>query len=199
LVANKGALTLLIDIRNGGHFPVKISADRLGFAVFARRHKNEDFIFNPSDGPSYAAITRTSAANSTGKSEVSAGENVQRYAWRMNPNDRLPNDFTLQIGQTRRTSVAFQLPQGSYQFLAGYGQDVLSGQCVASNSVPFDQIATLEKAGQQQSPNRVPEESEQAAEETESAPAIQLDMAGVHPMIIALYIRRFGNVRKPKF
>lgn len=117
-----------------------MSADRLGFAVIAQRrpHSNQDFDFNPSDGPSYAVITRVSVASPAGKNEESVGRNLRTYAWRVDAINQLSGQFTLAAGQMRRTSVTLRLPQGSYQFVVGYGQDVLSGRCVTSNAVTFD-------------------------------------------------------------
>jgi len=129
----KGTLRASVEIQNTGHSPIAMSSDALGFAVIAHGRPN---FFCPSDGTSCAVITRISAASSGGKDRT--GLSGQTWGWRVERANRLPINFTLQPGETRRTSVSFQLPAGAYQFIAGYGGGTHSGPCVASNGVSFD-------------------------------------------------------------
>lgn len=136
-IADKGPTTLIVDIRNSGLSDISLYSGSLGFAVLASINK-QDFVFNPSDGPSYAVITRASLAAPEGRSELRVDGDLRTYAWRIEQSYLLPRVLKLGVEQTLRTKVGLYLPRGEYQFIAGYAQDVMDGQCVMSNAVRFD-------------------------------------------------------------
>src|SRR5581483_10822109 len=72
--------TLIVDIRNTGLSDVVLNPDALGFAVLAPIN-NRALVLNPSDGPSFAVITRVSLASPAGQSELEFDGVRKTYAW----------------------------------------------------------------------------------------------------------------------
>jgi hypothetical protein len=141
--AREGPVTIALEIRNGGPSDISLYSGSLGFAVLAHI-SNNDFILDPSDGSSYAVITRASLESAEGTVDLRVDGNLRTYAWKVDPCCRLPSVLHLTAGQTRTTKLDLSLPSGAYQFIAGIGEDVMDGQCVMSNAVSFD-ISNVEQ------------------------------------------------------
>jgi hypothetical protein len=129
--------TLTLTITNRGSSVAKINSSEIGFALLAQRTEHEP-AFSPSDGPSTAAITRTSVLNSHSYGERRIGDKATSYSYVITDTDRLPASFTLAPHRSRTTKITFMLPAGSYQFLAGYGGGVHENYLVVSNPVSID-------------------------------------------------------------
>jgi hypothetical protein len=83
----------------------------------------------PSDGPSFAIITRQSFR--VGNEPRTGGR-----GWAIDV--ALPHKFRLKPQEKRVITISFDLPEGEYDFLAGYGGGVHAGRGIASNLVAFD-------------------------------------------------------------
>ncbi len=129
--------TLTLTITNERRSAAKINSSEIGFALLAQRTENEP-AFSPSDGPSTAAITRTSVLNSHSYGETRIGDKATSYSYVITDTDRLPASFTLAPHRSKTTKITFMLPVGNYQFLAGYGGGVHENYLVVSNPVSID-------------------------------------------------------------
>lgn len=121
--------TLTLTITNEGDDVAMINSSQIGFALLGPR-KSENDPLSPSDGPSTAVITRTSVLNSH------SSDGVHSYV--ITDEDMFPTSFTLAPHGSKTTKITFMLPQGSYQFLAGYGGGVHENYLVVSNPVSID-------------------------------------------------------------
>jgi hypothetical protein len=88
--------------------------------------------WGPADGPSVAVITRQSF-------RVGDGPRISGRGWSIDAG--LPHKFILQPQEKRVVTISFDLPEGQYDFLAGYGGGVHGGKGLASNLVAFDVTA----------------------------------------------------------
>jgi hypothetical protein len=134
--ASKDGETPSIDIcvRNEGDKEVTVLSSELCPTLLA---KNPDKR-GPSDGPSFALVTRQ-AFLIGGEEPRTAGKGIAQggeYSWTIG--EALPRTFPLKPGEERRVRITFEMPEGEYDFLAGYGGGVHEGKGLASNLIAFD-------------------------------------------------------------
>ncbi len=138
-VGGDGKAIATITILNKGKEPVKLISQELALTLLMKRNTSERSM-PVSDGPSFALITRQSFE--TGDYEPRwKGEGIATgvpYSWTIGKENALPHDFTLGTGEKKQIDVQFDLPDGQYDFLCGYGGGVLEGKCLASNLSAFD-------------------------------------------------------------
>jgi hypothetical protein len=123
------------EIRNESDKPIEVRSSELALTLLRKKEAGDAF-FDPSDGPSYAMITRYSLGDSRWHG---TSNNLNEGAtWSIGRANRLPNSFTLQTGKTRVIPVSLRLPAGEYDFLWGYGGGVHYDRSIASNLTAFD-------------------------------------------------------------
>lgn len=123
-------------IKNSGNAPVKIFTQELALTVLKKKEtKAESSSWVPSDGPSYALITRQDFDGREGGGGIEAGTS---YSWTIGKRNALPHDFELEAGTQRVLTIYLDLPDGEYDFLGGYAGDVHETKCLASNLSAFD-------------------------------------------------------------
>jgi hypothetical protein len=125
--------SVAIVLANGGKKEVTVFGSELAPTLLIKSAAAD-----VADGPSYALVTRQafisggSEPRTSGRGHSPHGD----YAWEI---DRgLPAKFVLKPGEERRIRIAFDLPAGEYDFLAGYGGGVHQELGLASNLVAFD-------------------------------------------------------------
>jgi hypothetical protein len=126
-----------VEIRNEGNESVRILTSEIGIALLTKK-EGDGWPFDPSDGPSTAAITRTGVTNSGWKFEILSDKTKQSYSYSSDPDNPLPSHFDLAPWEFRGTRLTFKVPPGEYQFIFGYGGGVHEGKCLVSNAVSFD-------------------------------------------------------------
>jgi hypothetical protein len=139
VLSTKSALTegerprLTIALKNTGNKDVEVFSSELAPTLLTKRKDGDPTPRAPSDGPSFALITRQ--AFSSGDEPRTSGR-----GWKIDAG--LPRQFILKPNDTRSVSITFDLPEGEYDFVAGYGGGVHQGKGIASNLVAFDVSAT---------------------------------------------------------
>ena len=124
-----------IELLNESEKGVDVHSDELALTLM-RKKEGGDAPFDPSDGPSYAMITRTSFRDST--VDGTSNNLNERGYWSIGEDNALPNQFELEPGERKVMAVTFRLPAGEYDFLCGYGGGVHEDRSIASNLVAFD-------------------------------------------------------------
>ena len=135
-----------ITVKNTGKEPLKVRSGEIALAVLTTFGSDKKGVrsFTPSDGPSFALITRVNFENldgtprSTTRWRGGGARSARSYAWTLGKENALPTDFTLAPGEKREIDVQFDLPDGQYDFLCGYGGQVHATRCTASNLAAFD-------------------------------------------------------------
>ena len=136
LVSTNGKPIGALVIKNSGTAPVKIFSEELALTVLRKKEtKAESSSWLPSDGPSFALITRQDFNGREGGGGIEAGTS---YSWTIGKGNTLPHDFILDAGTQRVLTIYFDLPDGEYDFLGGYAGDVHETKCLASNLSAFD-------------------------------------------------------------
>lgn len=133
-VGDAGQTIASITIENSGKNPVRLFSQELALTLLMKR---KTYV---SDGPSFALVTRQSfeIGSSTPRWEgrgISAGT---PYSWTIGKGNALPHDFTLAPKEKKQIDIQFDLPDGQYDFLCGYGGGVHESRCLSSNLVAFD-------------------------------------------------------------
>lgn len=126
-----------VRVRNTGKDKLTVFSGQFAITVLAKIEGNSR-LFNPSDGPSFALITRQNfeIGGDTPRWRGEAIANGVPYAWTIGEHNALPHSFELAVGEQRMITVDLTLPPGEYEFIAGYAG--YAGAGVASNSVAFD-------------------------------------------------------------
>lgn len=138
-VGKDGKAIATITIENKGADAVKLFSQELAFTLLVKKNGKEG-ILGVSDGPSFALITRQSFEIGTDEPRWK-GEGIAwgtTYSWTIGKENALPHEFTIESKARKEIRIAFDLPDGEYDFLCGYGGGVHEGQCVASNLSAFD-------------------------------------------------------------
>jgi len=126
--------SIRIELVNEGQETVEVSSHALGMALLTGKDKGREY-WGPSDGPSYALVTRQSFESRwTGKGVAGGKE----YSWTIGKENALPPHFKLASAQKKEITVSFDVPPGEYDFLCGYGGGVHAAKGLASNLVAFD-------------------------------------------------------------
>jgi hypothetical protein len=130
---------LILRLRNTSDRGREIDTNGLAPTLLAKKQGLE--CFDPSDGPSYAAVTRTNI-NFMHSHPVASSCLVNGRGRSANmsllPGVAISARFHLDPGQDIEVPLRFQLSAGEYQFLAGYGGGVHETRALASNLISFD-------------------------------------------------------------
>ncbi len=125
-------------IRNAGDNDVTVRAEAYAPTLLVRKAAEKTHVYPPSDGPSFALITRQGFALGDDEPRVSGIGTVAATDLKWRIDEALPDKFVLKAGETRDVKITFELPEGEYDFLAGYGGGVHEYRCIAGNLVAFD-------------------------------------------------------------
>ncbi len=135
----QGADLLIIQLSNTGDRSRVIDTNALAPTLLAKKQGVE--CMEPSDGPSYAAVTRTNvnfmSSYPAGSSCLLNG-NGRTVEMSLLSGAALSPQFDLAPGQSIEVPLRFNLSAGEYQFLAGYGGGVHQVRALPSNMVSFD-------------------------------------------------------------
>lgn len=126
---------VVVTIENVSVRDQHVGSRELAPTLLTRKQPGPD-AFIPADGPSFAAITRLPFWSDGPLTRGGAGHDRRSYAWQID--EPLPEAFVLGPSDTRRIRLAFDLPEGEYDFLVGYGGGTHAGRGLASNLVAFD-------------------------------------------------------------
>lgn len=135
-IQQDGKPVATIHIENTSQVPVKLFSQELALTLLTKREDPK--AWSVSDGPSYALITRQSFEVGSDPRWEGTGyvARDKTYTWTIGKPNALPHDFTLAPGEKKVINVRFDLPDGEYEFLCGYGGNGEKG--VASNLSAFD-------------------------------------------------------------
>jgi hypothetical protein len=142
VVANFSAASgpeLIIELRNTGTVKRSIDMQALGPTLFTKKQGPE--CFSPSDGPSFVAVTRTNIDFMEQYPAVGGclvnGKGTTIRMW-LPPGVAVPRTFDLEPNQSIEVPLQFELSEGEYEFLAGYGGGVHEARTLVSNRVAFN-------------------------------------------------------------
>jgi hypothetical protein len=124
-----------LQIQNGSKKKIELHSSELALTML-RKKAGEEAPFDPSDGASYAMITRNSFRDS--RWQGTSNSLNDGATWSIGEKNALPDQFYLEPGQSRVIAITFRLPVGEYDFLCGYGGGVHEDKSIASNKVAFD-------------------------------------------------------------
>lgn len=129
-----------IIIENEGNAPMTLFSRELALTLLTK-HEGESRYFGPSDGPSFALITRQNFELRfvEPRWEGKGGANRWAYSWSIGKEHALPHEFTVAAKEKETIEVRFDLSDGQYDFLCGYGGE-RGDRCVASNVSGFDMV-----------------------------------------------------------
>jgi len=132
----KPVATITIENTNGS--AVKLLSQELALTLLTKRAEGDRW--SVSDGPSFALITRQSfeIGSSEPRWKANGLQAGKPYAWTIGKESALPHDFMLGPKERKTIDVHFDLPDGQYDFLCGYGGGVHKSKCIASNLSAFD-------------------------------------------------------------
>jgi hypothetical protein len=138
-VGEDGKAIATITVQNKGKEPAKLFSQELALTLLMKRAVSKSS-WSVSDGPSFALITRQSfeIGSSSPRWQGKGIAGGKPYSWSIGKENALPHDFTLAPKQKKQIDVQFDLPDGQYDFLCGYGGGVHEGRCLASNLTAFD-------------------------------------------------------------
>src|ERR1700722_12277728 len=135
----QGGDELIVRLTNADDSKRAIDTNALAPTLLAKKQGLE--CLEPSDGPSYAAVTRTnvnflSSHPAMGSCLVNGkGRTVDMS---LLPGVAISPQFDLAPGQSIEVPLRFNLSAEEYQFLAGYGGGVHQVRPLASNMISFD-------------------------------------------------------------
>jgi hypothetical protein len=135
---------LIVQLQNRGASRISIKMYALAPTLLAKKRGVESD-FEPSDGPSYALVTRFDMAllsKHAGGSWL-ANESAGTFGLSLAPGTPPSTAVDLDPGQSLVIPILFHLAPGEYEFLAGYGGGVHAERCMATNQVRFN----VDKAG----------------------------------------------------
>ena len=136
--ANGERPSINLSIVNTGAKEVTVFSSELAPTLLAKKTGRES-PFATSDGPSFALITRQAFSVGPHREARTSGRVIQdgrSYGWAADA--RLPDTFVLKQGEGQSVTIRFEVPEGEYDFLAGYGGGVHEGKGIASSLVAFD-------------------------------------------------------------
>jgi len=140
----QGGDELIVRLTNTGRSTRTIDTNALAPTLLAKKQGSE--CLQSSDGPSYAAVTRTDVnfmrSQPAGGSCLVKGSGTT-VEMSVLPGVAITARFDLAPGQSIEVPLRFSLSVGEYQFLAGYGGGVHEVRALASNLISFD----VDKAG----------------------------------------------------
>ncbi len=131
---------LIIELRNTGTVKRSVNMDALGPTLFAKK-QGPECLLSPSDGPSFVAVTRTSIdflqQHPAGNQCLVNGRGRTVSVW-LAPGVAVPKAFDLEPGHSIDVPLRFELSEGEYEFLAGYGGGVHQARTLVSNRIAFN-------------------------------------------------------------
>jgi hypothetical protein len=134
---------MILELRNMGVSKRGVDMQALGPTLLAKKLGLE--CLEPSDGPSFVAVTRTNIdfmhQYPAGGKCVVNGKGRTIRLW-LPPGVTVPKTFDLEPGQSIEVPLQFELSEGQYEFLAGYGGGAHEARTLVSNRIPFDIDAT---------------------------------------------------------
>lgn len=135
----QGGDELIVKLTNIGDSKRAIDTNALAPTLLAKRLGLG--CLEPSDGPSYAAVTRTDINSmndhAAGGSCLVSGQG-RTVNMSLPPGVAISPQFDLAPGQSIEVPLRFNLSAGEYQFLAGYGGGVHQVRTLVSNMINFD-------------------------------------------------------------
>lgn len=131
--------SVLVNVVNSSkNRDVQVCSEELAPTLLKRKTSSVDSSGAPSDGPSCALITcQTFWIGGVPRWEGRGDLYGSRYAWSIGEASALPKQFVVGPGEKKQIRIKFDLPEGEYDFLLGYG-GLHDNNCVASNLVAFD-------------------------------------------------------------
>ena len=130
---------LIIELRNTGTAKRGVDMAALGPTLLAKKQGIE--CLDPSDGPSFVAVTRTNIEfmhqYPAGGGCFVNGKGRTIRMW-LPPEVTVPKTFDLEPGQSIEVPLQFELSEGEYEFLAGYGGGVHGSRTLVSNRIAFN-------------------------------------------------------------
>ncbi len=138
-VGKDGKAIATITVRNNGMASVKLFSQELALTLFMKRTGPQGGR-SVTDGPSFVLITRQSfeLGGSTPRWQGNGIAAGKPYSWTIGKENALPHAFTLAPKEKKRIDVQFDLPDGQYDFLCGYGGGVHAQRALAGNLCAFD-------------------------------------------------------------
>jgi len=130
---------LIIELRNTGTVKRGVDIQALGPTLLAKKQGLE--CLNPSDGPSFVAVTRTNIDfmhqyPAAGGCLVNGkGRTIRMW---LPPGVTVPKAFDLDPGRSIEVPLQFELSEGEYEFLAGYGGGAHEARTLVSNRIAFN-------------------------------------------------------------
>ena len=135
-----GKASVIIQVTNFGEKDREVQSVCLALTLLTK-HATQLERCGPSDGPSFALITRQSfwyGGDEAPKWEGKGVRQARRYAWTIGKENALPREFVLKPGESKKICITFDLPEGQYDLLCGYGGGMNATKRIASNLVAFD-------------------------------------------------------------
>jgi hypothetical protein len=135
----QGGDELILRLSNAGDSRRAIDTSALAPTLLAKKQGLE--CLEPSDGPSYVAVTRTNVnfLNShAAESSCVVNGKGRTVDMSLLPGVAISPQFDLAPGQSIEIPLRFNLSAGEYQFLAGYGGGVHQVRALASNMISLD-------------------------------------------------------------
>ncbi len=130
---------LILELHNSGAAKRAVDIEALGPTLLSKKHGLE--CINPSDGPSFVAVTHTNVnfmhQHPAGYTCLVNGKGRTVRMW-LPPGIAVPKTFDLEPGQSIEVPLQFELSAGEYEFLAGYGGGTHQARTLASNRIAFD-------------------------------------------------------------
>jgi hypothetical protein len=126
-----GQARVTITLQNGGAKEVAVYSSEFAPTLLMKKKAGDRLAGGPSDGPSFARITRQAFVVGKDDEPRTSGP-----GWSIDA--ALPHGFVLKPSEKRVVTMTFDLPEGEYDFLAGYGGGVHAGEGIASNLIAFD-------------------------------------------------------------
>jgi hypothetical protein len=130
----------IIRLECAGDTHINPSMDALAPTLLAKKVKGERD-WGPSDGPSYAMMTREAFWSGGSEPRLSGGgySGGREWTWKLTRPLKFWKKVVVQPKESFEMQIVFsKLPAGEYEFLAGYGGGVHAGQCASSNLIAFD-------------------------------------------------------------
>ena len=134
---SKGHARFGVGFRNEGFGTIKLRRDEGGFTVLARKPQACPVWVAPSDGPSFALITRVSFGLYPEPVVAGHGEGCG-ITYRCTLQEALPYELEIPGHSGYEAVLTLALPPGEYEFLVGYGSGVHAARPIVSNAGSFD-------------------------------------------------------------
>ena len=129
---------VIMEIINSGTEERKILPEELAPTLLTKQPQPPSPL-SPSDGPSVALVTRLSIRSIARHNYKARGVSQGiPYSLSVKDDPSLRRESSLKPGEKKQIRISFDLPEGEYQFLHGYGGGHYGRKFLASNSISFD-------------------------------------------------------------